>query len=66
MTYRKRTVSEKLAIVKARKRPYDNSYVAAHTGYSETHVCNVLAGRHSNERIVNFAYNMARSRATSR
>ena len=64
--YQKLSVPAKLAVIRSRKRTYDNAYVAAETGYSESHVCNVLAGRHSNPRIVNFAYNMARSRARSK
>jgi len=65
-TYRKLSVPAKLAVIRSRKRMYDNAYVAAETGYSESHVCNVLAGRHANTRIVNFAYNMARSRSNTR
>lgn len=64
--YQKLSTGAKLAVIASRKRAYDNAFVAANTGYSETHVCNVLHGRHENSRIVNFAYNMSRSRARNK
>ena len=64
--YQKLPVSAKLAVISSRKRTFDNAWIAANTGYSESHVSNVLNGRYRNERIVNFAYNSLRSRAKSR
>lgn len=61
-TYRKLSISAKLAVIASRKRHGDVRQIAINMGYSEPHVCNVLAGRYENKFIVNHAYNMTRSR----
>jgi len=60
--YRKLTVGAKRAVIAARKRQGDGGQIAFRTGYSESHVSNVLHGRHENKRILNYAYNMVRGR----
>jgi len=61
-TYRKLTARAKRAIIASRKRQGDGIRIAFLTGYSESHVSNVLHGRYKNEHILNFAYNMVRGR----
>ena len=60
--YRKLAAGAKRAVIVSRKRHGDVGQIAFRTGYSESHVSNVLHGRHENKRILNFAYNMVRGR----
>lgn len=60
--YRKLTAGAKRAIIASRKRQGDGTQIAFRTGYSESHVSNVLHGRYENQGILNFAYNMVRGR----
>ncbi len=53
----------KVAFFNARKRAGDVSRIASTTGYSETHIINVLAGRrNAPETVANTLYKMARRR----
>lgn len=53
----------KLAFYNARKRDYDIVTIVDQTGYSKSHISNVLAGRRSiNEMFGNTIYNISRRR----
>jgi len=59
-----RTVGEQLAFYTTRRRKSDYAVIAEATGYSDSHVSNVLAGRRNNDTIVKNAYRMVKSRKT--
>lgn len=61
-TYQKLSYMQKLANFSQRKRVGDVTTVADETGYSTTHVSDVLNGKYSNDRIMNAAYDRARGR----
>lgn len=61
-TYKKLTPVQKLVVVNSRLRHGDMSKVAKKTGFSSTTVSSVLEGRTENERVLNAAYNITRSR----
>lgn len=46
----------KLAFYNVRRREKDNARIASETGYSTSHVSNVLSGRRRNAEIINEAY----------
>jgi hypothetical protein len=53
----------KLAFFKARKRQGDVTRLAEETGYSTSHVSNIISGRRSTNRyITNAMYNLTRRR----
>ena len=53
----------KMAFYKARRRSGDNTRLAETTGYSVSHVSNVVNGnRNVNETLANAMYNIARRR----
>jgi hypothetical protein len=54
--------AQKLAVIEARKRSGDITKIAGKTGFSTSHVSNVLNGRHANEQIVNTAYTLVSQR----
>lgn len=54
--------AQKLAVIVARKRTGDLGKIASKTGFSTSHVSNVLNGRHANEQIVNAAYTLMAQR----
>ncbi len=58
------TVSKIVAFTE-RKQHGDLQIIAKQTGYSHGMVSNTLRGRRSNEEIVNYAYNMVRTRPTN-
>jgi hypothetical protein len=54
---------EKLNFFKARQRKGDLTRIADGTGYSESHVCNVVAGRRSVPQVMaNEMYKVSRRR----
>jgi hypothetical protein len=56
---------QKLAYFRARKRSSDSETVAWNTGYSRSHICNVIAGRRSlNTTIADSLYETAKGRKT--
>ena len=61
-TYRKLTPVQKLVVVNSRLRHGDMSKVAKKTGFSSSTVSSVLEGRTENERVLNTAYDITRSR----
>lgn len=46
----------KLAFYNVRRRAMDNTRIVNGTGYSSSHISNVLAGRRRNPEIINEAY----------
>jgi len=61
-TYQKLSYMQKLANYNQRKRTGDVVTIADRTGFSTTHVSDVLNGKYSNERIMNAAYDRGRGR----
>ena len=61
-TYKKLKPVQKLVVVNARLRHGDMAKVAKTTGFSSTKVSKVLEGSTENDRILNVAYNLTRSR----
>lgn len=53
---------QKLAVINSRFRHGDLSKLAKKTGFSTSTVSAVIEGRNENERILNVAYDMTRSR----
>jgi hypothetical protein len=60
--YKTRTYIQKAAIANRRLRQGDVTRIAERTGYSTTHVSDVLSGRRFNNRIMNRAFDMLRGR----
>lgn len=67
MMAKKLSLNEKVSYFKTRKQPGDITNVADDTGYSVSHVSNIVAGRRNvNEVIGNALYDTAKGRkATS-
>ena len=62
-SYRRLTSTAKQAFYVARRREGDVSRIAEMSGYSESHVSNIIAGRRSvNPEIANAMYNISRRR----
>jgi hypothetical protein len=61
-SYKTRTYIQKAAMTNRRLREGDISRIAERTGYSTTHVSDVLSGRRFNNRIMNRAFDMLRGR----
>jgi hypothetical protein len=61
-SYRKLTYIQKMSLINRKLRMGDVSTVAEATGYSTTHVSDVLSGKQFNDRIVNEAYDYTRGR----
>lgn len=61
-SYQKLSYTQKLVNYNQRKRFGDVTVIAERTGYSTTHVSDVLNGKYENSRIMNVAYDRARGR----
>lgn len=61
-SYNKLSYTQKLANYNQRKRHGDVTIIAEKTGYSSTHVSDVLNGKYENSRIMNAAYDRGRGR----
>jgi hypothetical protein len=61
-TYNKLTYIQKVSRINRKLRTGDITTVAKTTGYSTTHVSDVVAGKYFNDRIVNEAYDLTRGR----
>jgi hypothetical protein len=61
-TYQKLTYIQKVSRINRKLRTGDVTSVANNTGYSTTHVSDVLRGNYFNDRIVNEAYDLTRGR----
>ena len=64
-SYTKLSYLQKVSRVNRRLRMGDVTKVANTTGYSTTHVSDVLSGKYENQRIVNEAYDMTRGRISN-
>jgi len=65
MSYRILPTAYKLVKFAEAKRQNDVSIIATETGYSQSHVSNVLYGRRQNESIVNKAYRLIKDRRSN-
>ncbi len=62
-SYRRLNRTAKLAFYNARQRKGDTTRLAETTGYSVSHVSNIINGRRSvNQDVANAMYNMSRRR----
>jgi hypothetical protein len=61
-SYEKLSYIQKITRTNRKLRTGDISRVAVETGYSATHVSDVLAGNYFNDRILNRAYDITRGR----
>ena len=64
-SYQKLTYIQKVARINRRLRQGDISNVAEQTGYSATHVSDVLNGNEFNDMLVNRAWDIARNRISN-
>jgi predicted transcriptional regulator len=65
MSYKNLSAIYKIVAFTESKRIGDQARVAAETGFSESHVNNVLRGRRNNMTIVNKAYRLIKDRQTN-
>lgn len=61
-SYAKLTYIQKASRVNRKLRTGDISKIASETGYSTTHVSDVVSGKHFNESIMNRIYDLTRNR----
>jgi fibrillarin-like rRNA methylase len=61
-SYKTRTYIQKAVIANRRLRNGDITRIAESTGYSTTHVSDVVSGKEFNERIMNRMFDMVRGR----
>lgn len=64
-TYTKLTYIQKATRVNRKLRTGDITRVAEATGYSATHVSDVVSGKYFNDLILNKAYDMTRGRISN-
>jgi hypothetical protein len=64
-TYNKLSYIQKVSRINRKLRIGDVTNVATTTGYSTTHVSDVLSGKYFNDRIVNEAYDVTRGRISN-
>jgi hypothetical protein len=64
-TYNKLTYLQKVSRINRKLRVGDITNVSNATGYSTTHVSDVVAGKYINDRIVNEAYDVTRGRLSN-
>jgi len=64
-TYQKLTYTQKISRINRKLRVGDITNVASTTGYSTTHVSDVISGKYNNDRIVNEAYDVTRGRISN-
>ena len=65
MAFQKLNAIYKIVAFTEAKRFGDQALVAQETGYSESHVNNVLRGRRFNSTIINKAYRLVKDRQTN-
>ena len=65
MSFRILPQAYKLVKFAEAKRQNDVTIIANETGYSQSHVSNVLYGRRNNDSIVNKAYRLIKDRQTN-
>ena len=64
-TYTKLTYIQKVSRINRKLRTGDISRIAEETGYSTTHVSDVVSGKYFNDTIVNRIYDLTRSRVSN-
>ena len=64
-SYAKLTYIQKVSRVNRKLRTGDISKIASETGYSTTHVSDVVSGKHVNESIMNRIYDLTRNRLSN-
>ena len=64
-SYTKLTYIQKVSRVNRKLRTGDISKIADETGYSTTHVSDVVSGKYFNESIVNRIYDLTRNRVSN-
>ena len=64
-SYNKLSYTQKVSRINRKLRTGDITRVADTTGFSTTHVSDVISGKYFNERIVNEAYDMTRGRVSN-
>jgi hypothetical protein len=64
-SYSKLTYIQKVSRINRKLRTGDISTIADATGYSTTHVSDVVSGKYFNDRIVNKAYDVTRGRVSN-
>jgi len=64
-SYNKLSYIQKISRINRKLRNGDITNVASTTGFSTTHVSDVIAGKYFNERIVNEAYDVTRGRISN-
>jgi predicted transcriptional regulator len=65
MAYKNLSAIYKIVAFTESKRIGDQALIASETGFSESHVNNVLRGRRNNTTIVNKAYRLVKDRQTN-
>ena len=65
MAYKNLSAIYKIVAFTESKRIGDQAIIAQETGFSESHVNNVLRGRRNNTTIVNKAYRLVKDRTTN-
>jgi hypothetical protein len=63
--YAKLSYTQKVSRINRKLRTGDITRVADTTGFSTTHVSDVISGKYFNERIVNEAYDVTRGRVSN-
>ena len=64
-TYNKLTYIQKVSRINRKLRVGDITSIASTTGYSTTHVSDVISGKQFNDKIVNEAYDVTRGRISN-
>jgi hypothetical protein len=64
-SYAKLSYTQKVSRINRKLRTGDITNVAETTGFSTTHVSDVISGKYFNERIVNEAYDVTRGRVSN-
>jgi hypothetical protein len=64
-SYQKLTYIQKVSRINRKLRTGDITNVAETTGFSTTHVSDVISGKYFNDKIVNEAYDMTRGRLSN-
>jgi anthranilate/para-aminobenzoate synthase component I len=64
-SYTKLSYIQKVSRINRKLRNGDITNVAATTGFSTTHVSDVIAGKYFNDKIVNEAYDVTRGRISN-
>jgi len=64
-SYTKLTYIQKVSRINRKLRTGDISKVASETGYSNTHVSDVVSGKYFNDAIVNRIYDLTRNRVSN-